>query len=203
MAKRTAPDAIEALADLARTQDGLFSASQAAVKGVDRHQLQRFVGQRLLERDQRGLYRLTPFPESDRAELWRAVLWPSVQRVETPAVLSDGTALSLYEVSTINPNAIDITVPRSLRMRRDAPPGVRVRRRNYESTDLTTVSGLPVTTLYRTLIDLIVDGGGLQFVDEALKDARTEALLTSKELRNLLALRGMDEHLLSILRNPA
>ena len=201
MAKRTAPDAVEALTDLARVQGGFFSASQAAGKEIDRHQLQRLVSQRLLERDRRGLYRLTPFPESEHAELWRAVLWPGIQRVKTSAVISDGTALSLYEVSTINPSAIDITVPRSLRLRRDPPSGVRIHRRDYESSDITTVSGLPVTTLYRTLLDLIVDGGSLQFVDEALKDARTKALLTSKEQRNFDASRGMDEHLFSILRN--
>jgi predicted transcriptional regulator of viral defense system len=201
MAKRTAPDAIEALTELARAQDGLFSASQATAKGVDRHQLQRLVNQRLLERDQRGLYRLTPFPESEHAELWRAVLWPAIQRAETPAVLSDGTALSLYEVSTNNPSTIDITVPRRLRLRRDPPPGIRIRRRDYEDSDLTTVSGLPVTTLYRTLVDLIMDAAGLQFVDEALKDPRARALLTSKELRNVGALRGMDGYLLSMLRN--
>jgi predicted transcriptional regulator of viral defense system len=200
MAKRTGPDSMEALTDLGRGQDGLFSASQAAAKGVDRHQLQRLVGQRLLERDQRGLYRLAPFPESDRAELWRAVLWPAVQRVDTPAVLSDGTALSLYEVSTINPSVIDITVPRWLRLRRSPAPSIRIHRRDYESTDVTTVSGLPVTTLYRTLIDVILDGG-LQFVDEALKNPRTETLLTSKERGNIIGLRALDDHLLSILRN--
>jgi predicted transcriptional regulator of viral defense system len=203
MAKRTAPAAVEALTELARAQDGLFSASQAALKGVSRHQLQRLVGQGLLERDQRGLYRLTPFPESDRAELWRAVLWPAIQRTETPAVVSDGTALSLYEVSTINPSYVDITVPRGLRLRRDPPPGVQLHRRDYTSSEVTNTTGLPVTTLYRTLVDLIVDGSGLQFVDEALQNPRTEAILTSKELHNLVALSGMDEHLLSMLhRKP-
>src|ERR1700681_791406 len=201
MAKRTAPDAVEALTDLARVQGGFFSASQAAGKEIDRHQLQRLVSQRLLERDRRGLYRLTPFPESEHAELWRAVLWPGIQRVKTSAVISDGTALCLYEVSTINPSAIDIPFPRSLRLHRDPPSGVRIHRRDYESSDITTVSGLPVTTLYRTLLDLIVDGGSLQFVHEALRPLRTKALLTSKEQRNFDASRGMDEHLFSILRN--
>lgn len=114
-------------------------------------------------------------------------------------MISDGTALSLYEVSTVNPSAVDITVPRRLRLRRDAPRSVRIHRRDYESSDLTTVSGLPVTTLYRTLVDLVMDGNSLQFLDEVLKESRTEALLTSTERRNVAALRSMDERLLSIL----
>jgi predicted transcriptional regulator of viral defense system len=192
---------VEALTDLARAQDGLFAASQAAAAGVDRHQLQRLVEQKLLERDRPGLYRLAPFPESDRAELWRAVLWPTFQRSDRPAALSDGTALGLYEVSTINPSTIDIAIPRSLRLRREPPAGVRVNRRDYEPSDLTVISGLPATTLYRTLIDLIMNGRDLQFVDEALTHARTAALLTSKELRSIVALRGLDGQLLAMLRN--
>lgn len=92
--------------------------------------------------------------------------------------------------STVNPSAVHITVPRRLRLRRDAPHGVRIHRRDYESSDLTTVSGLPVTTLYRTLVDVIMDGNSLQFVDEVLKESRTEALLTSTERRNVAAFRS-------------
>jgi len=46
-------DSIETLAELALGQDGFFAASQAAARGIDRHQIQRLVPQRLLERDQR------------------------------------------------------------------------------------------------------------------------------------------------------
>lgn len=194
-------EAIESLADLARPQDGFFSVGQAVGNGIDRHQLQRMVEQRLLERDRRGIYRLVPFPESDRAELWRAILWPAVERSDGTAILSDGTALSLYDVSTINPSVIDITVPRSRRLRREPPAGIRVNRRDYDAADLTTVSGLPITTLYRTLIDLIVSGRNLQFVDEALEHARTKALLTAKELRGATAMRTIDDDLLALLRN--
>lgn len=201
MAKRAARDAIQAVTDLARTQDGLFSASQAADKGLDRHLLQRLVTQRILERDQRAIYRLVPFPESERAELWRAVLWPALERVETTAVISDGTALSLHEVSTINPSVIDITVPRSLRLRRDPPRGVVIHRRDYDSKDMTTTAGLPLTTLYRTLVDLIVGGSCLQYVDEALKHPRADALLTSNERRNVTALRALDDATIAMLRN--
>jgi predicted transcriptional regulator of viral defense system len=188
-----------ALSEVARAQDGFVSASQADAAGVDRHQLQRLVAQGLLERDDRGIYRISPFPESERAELWRAILWPSVHRNDSRAVLSDGTALSLFEISTINPNEIAITLPRSLRLRRDSPPGVRIHRRDYEPQDLTTIYGLPVTTLFRTLADLMVDGSELQFVDEALQNAPARGLLTSKELRSLKALRDIDSRLLTIL----
>ena len=186
------------LSEVGNLQSGYFVTGQAAGAGIDRHQLQRLVSQGLLEREGRGLYRIALFPENERAELWRAVLWPLVQRNGARGVVSDGTALDLYAVSTINPPHVDITVPRQTRLRRERPPGIRVRYRNYGPADVTTVEGLPVTTLYRTLLDLIMDGRELQFVDESLE--RSVGTLTRAELRNLRALRQLDSTVLNQVR---
>lgn len=188
------------LADLGSSQAGYFLAAQAAAAGIDRFRLQRFERQGLLERDSRGLYRLTSYPATDDAELWQAVLWPGLRSDKLQAALSDDTALSLYEVSTINPVGVDITLPKGVRVRREKPAAYRVRYRDYKPSDLTRIRGLPATTLARALLDLIVDERVLQFVDEALETAPQRSLLTSREATTLRALRTGDRELLEAMR---
>ena len=55
--------------------------------------------------------------------------------------------------------------------------------------EVTHVFGLPVTTLYRTLFDLIVSSEQHQFVAEALDESPRRGVLTIKEADELLSLR--------------
>jgi len=193
-------DVVAALSDLGSGQAGYFLASQAAAAGIDRFKLRRLERQGLLERDSRGLYRLASYPLTDDAELWQAVLWPGLRDNTIQAVLSDDTALSLYEVSTISPVGVDITVPKGVRIRRGKPRAYRVRYRVYKSTDITKIRGLPATTLARSLLDLIVDARATQFVDEALELGPQRGLLTTREATTLQALRTGARGLLDALR---
>jgi predicted transcriptional regulator of viral defense system len=191
---------VATLSDLGSSQAGYFLASQAAAAGIDRFKLQRLERQGLLERDSRGLYRLASYPVTDDSELWRAVLWPGLRDNMIQAVLSDDTALSLYEVSTISPVGVDITVSKGVRIRRGKPRAYRVRYRDYKATDITKIRGLPTTTLARSLLDLIVDARATQFVDEALELGPQRGFLTTREATTLRALRTGDRGLLEALR---
>ena len=189
------------LADLGSSQGGYLAASQAAAVGIDRFRLGRLEGQGILERDSRGLYRLVAHPIGDDSELWAALLWAGLRGAEPYATLSDDTALSLYEVSTISPVRIDLTVPRRARLRRrSVPRRYRLQHRNYVPADLTRVRGLPTTTLARTLLDLIMEKRALQFVDEALENAPSRGLLMASEVSTLRALRFGDPALLDAVR---
>jgi predicted transcriptional regulator of viral defense system len=195
-AKRDRRADLEALRELAEGQEGYFSAAQAITAGVDRHRLQRLTGQGIIERDTRGIYHFPTYPLGDRAELWRAVLWPSGRRGDVLGTLSHGTALSLYDASTINPSSIDITLPRSIRVRRTIPRTYRLHFRDYDPDETTKLQGLPVTTLFRTLFDLILDYTEFQFVTEALDSAQQKGLLTSNEIKRLKAFREVDPTLI-------
>jgi predicted transcriptional regulator of viral defense system len=189
------------LVDLGSGQGGYLTAGQAASIGVDRFRLGRLEGQGVLERDSRGLYRLVAHPIVDDSELWAALLWAGLRGTEPEATLSDDTALSMYDVSTISPVRIDLTVPKRARLRRvSVPPRYRVRHRNYAPTDLTRVRGLPTTTLARTLLDLIMEKRRLQFVDEALENAPNRGLLTASEVSTLRGLRFGDPALIDAVR---
>src|SRR5579875_1523484 len=107
------------LSQLAATQGGFLTAAQATAAGITWQALNRLAKRGFLEREERGLYRLSHLPIGENAELWKALLWPALDRSDgVRAVLCYGTALSLYDVSTINPKKTDVAVPRAVRVRR-------------------------------------------------------------------------------------
>jgi predicted transcriptional regulator of viral defense system len=108
-------------------------------------------------------------------------------------VLSYGTALDLWNVSTINPATIDITLPKSYRLRRVIPSIYRVHRADLAENEVTFIRALPVTTLYRTLLDLILAGRDQQFVDEALQNT---SMLSESDRTQLKALRIINPSIL-------
>lgn len=163
---------LEALGNIAERQEGYFSAAQAVAAGIERHRLQRLARQGVIERDERGIYRFVVYPHGEQAELWRAVLWPSVQRG--------------------NLTTVDLSISRSLRLRRGVPPAYRIHRRDIDPGEVTSLHGLPLTTLFRTLFDLIVSGEDRQFVAEALVEAPRRGLLTVEETKHLRALSAVD-----------
>jgi predicted transcriptional regulator of viral defense system len=195
----TRRESLSKLASIAEQQDGFFSAAQATVDGVDNKRLQRLVGQGIIERDSRGIYRFVAYPRSERDELWRAVLWPTVKRGDALGVLSHATALSLYDITTIAPQQIDITVPTSMRLRKLIPETYKLRYDSYSPTDVTTVTGLPATTLFRTLFDLIVAHEQRQFVIEAIDEGPGGGILTQKEAQRLRALIAVDPDLIDLI----
>jgi predicted transcriptional regulator of viral defense system len=184
-------DLLDDLANIASSQEGFFSAAQAQEAGIPRQRLARLVSSGILERDKRGIYRFASYPDTENAELWRAVLWPNVSRSLRinklgKGVLSHATALDLWNVSTINPAKLDITLPKHYRIRRGVPSVYRLHRVDLTDSDITFILGLPTTTLYRTLLDLILDGREYQFVDEALN---RPSPLSEEERHKLQALR--------------
>jgi predicted transcriptional regulator of viral defense system len=199
---KTVSALIESLLPIAEQQNGFITAAQALEAGVDRPGITRLVKQGFLERQQRALYRLSHFPQDDNADLWRAVLWPVLDKTSSGSILGTlclETALSLYDVSTINPNKIDIALPGSVRFRREIPSDIIIHPRVYPTDAIVQVKGLPTTTLFRTLADLIADRRSLQFVDEALEVANSRALITSRDDQTLRAMRVLDSRVSFIL----
>jgi predicted transcriptional regulator of viral defense system len=198
VAKSPLRDYLSALSAIGSEQDGYVSAAQAAAAGIDRHRLQRLEHQGILERDSRGIYRLATYPHGENGELWRAVLWPSVNRSDARGVLSHGTALSLHDVSTISPSKIDIAISPGIRLRKRVPGEYRLRFQRYAPEELTHIKGLPVTTLFRTLFDLIVSQQNRQFVEEALQRAPKQGLLTNSEAERLRVLAALHPDVLQM-----
>jgi predicted transcriptional regulator of viral defense system len=172
---------LDHLYDLAEGQDGYFSTNQAEAEGVSRHTLAKAARRGPLLRISRGVYRLSRYPEmSQNAHLWQAVLWPQV-RTDVLATLSHYTALRLHGLSEVNPEHTHITVPRTLRIKRQRPPELVIYHANLERHEVQYVDGLPTTTVERTLRDVAAMGNAVALHD-ALRDARSRNLPIPREL---------------------
>jgi Transcriptional regulator, AbiEi antitoxin/Protein of unknown function (DUF559) len=149
---------------LARRQWGVVSRRQLAALGFSAHGISEWVRTGRLVRLYRGVYAYG----HDRLRVegrWLA----AVMACGPGAVLSHRSASQLWELRQSNSGLIDVTVPsQNGRIRRD---GVRVHRSGRISPEeVSERSGIPVTTVARTLLDLAD-----VLAPQALRRAITEA----------------------------
>jgi predicted transcriptional regulator of viral defense system len=99
--------------------------------------------------------------------------------------LSHETALAVYGISDANPAAIHVTVPKSARLRRESPTSVVVHHDDLSSQAITMIEGLPVTSIARTITDLLHSGGRLDLISQAITDARREGYISASETQRI------------------
>lgn len=161
---------------IAAGQWGLLTTAQAGQVGVTRLQLARMADAGILERVDHGVYATTSSP-IDHLVLratWLA-LSPgrsAEERLADPVnagVVSHASAAGLHRLGDLLDDEPEITFPHRKQSRR----GVRLHRRDLADGDVTVVDGLPVTTVERTVEDLLRDGADpdhvAQIVGQALR----------------------------------
>jgi len=151
-----------------------------------------------IERTARGVYRI-PYVLLNRFSQYReAVLWAKAHRGPINVAISHETALLVvYGISDANPASIHLTVPSVARLRRECPKAIVVHRADLAPNEITTVEGLPLTTISRTIADLLKSGGRIDLARQAIIDARKEGFVSSAEAQRL---RGRLQQHLSGLR---
>lgn len=179
-------DDLDNIIPVAERQEGYFSAVQASEQGISHLALSRMVEAGHIERALWGVYRLTRWPASRHGDLWPIALWG--QKKEWPVVFSHRTALQLHAVSDINPSRIDITLPRQARFRGKLPRAVSIHQRDVPVQQIDHIDGLSVTNLYRTLLDLLVDGLARDSAERVLLGEERPKQLSKRELAELRAL---------------
>ena len=170
------------LFDVAATQRGYFTATQAGACGYSPALLAHHArGGRFL-RVRRGLYRLREYPSSPREEVMAAWLAAGPGR----AVVSPESALDLLELSDVIPNAIHLTVPRS-RRGLVAPPGVLLHTttRPPRPDETTEREGIRLSAPLRTILDAAEWGTAPEQIVLAVGQALARGWLTAGELRHV------------------
>ncbi len=170
------------LYEIAGQQAGYFSARQARQAGVSKALLSHHVKSGRFLRPRRGVYRLAHFPEMPHADLFIAWLAAGEK-----AVVSHERALLLYGLTDLLPAEIHLTVPRTASRRL---PGVRFHTAHLEPEEITTRQGLPVTTVLRTITDLIRSGLAEEWVRQAVRQALARGLLGEAALEEEARRRG-------------
>ena len=156
------------LHEVAAEQSGYFTAQQAATAGYSTYFLRKHVRSGHIEREQRGIYRLVPFPEEHDAEL--VPTWLMTRR---EGVLSHDTALSLYNICDILPSRLHITLPTSWGKRRvPGLPSSVLYYADIAEADRTLLSGVPITGYRRTLEDC----AARRILPDLLRQAAREAI---------------------------
>jgi predicted transcriptional regulator of viral defense system len=178
-------EASRRLFELAEQQQGFFTTKQAKTAGFAENTHPYHVQAGNWIREQRGIYRLTLFPAPDRPDLVLWSLWSRNRREEVVGVYSHQTALSLYELTDLNPAKLHMTVPTNFR-RNSAIPGIVVLHyRDLLKSEIQAGPGYKYTRPLRTILDLI-EAGTVErtFIRQALRQAVDRGLITRQQLRN-------------------
>jgi predicted transcriptional regulator of viral defense system len=184
------------LVSLAEENDGLVTADHARKAGFTDSVLARLVQRGRIERMSRGVYRV-PYLTPGRFSQYReAVLWARANRGPEQVAVSHTTALAAYEISDANPQSIHITVPKAARLRREKPKGIVVHRDDLSPEDIMIHEGMPLTSIARTVADLLKSGERIDLIRQAISDARREGFIQESETRQLR--HRVEEHLKTI-----
>lgn len=171
------------LYDLASLQDGYFTAAQAKSVGYDTNSQHYHVTVGNWSREQRGIFRLANYPLPERPDLVLWYFWSFDRSGRPQGVYSHETALSIYELSDVNPAKIHMTVPRGFRRSKQIPEVLVLHVGQVGTEEVRLTKGVPVTSPIRTLIDVVAAGTlSRDLLRQAVREARQTGLVTAAEL---------------------
>jgi predicted transcriptional regulator of viral defense system len=170
--------------DVARDQHGLVRAADLREIGLDPKRLVDYSRRGLADHLGYGVYRLKLIPPGPWDEFMQAALWPDGR-----GVLSHETALDLHDLCDVNPNHIDITVPKDYRTHREVPALYRLHRRALADDDVAYVQGISVVAPARAIADGIEVGLRPTLIEQAIDTAEREALITAATATRLREIR--------------
>jgi hypothetical protein len=178
-------EASRRLFEIAEQQQGFFTTKQAKAAGFaeNTHPYHVRVGNWI--REYRGIYRLALFPAADRPDFVLWALWSRNRNEEVEGVYSHQTALSLYELSDLNPAKLHMTVPKGFRRNSDIPGVLELHHADLPEGDVQAARGFKFTRPLRTILD-VIEAGTVErdFIRQALRQAVDRGLITRQQIRN-------------------
>ncbi len=178
-------DASRRLFEIAEEQQGFFTTKQAKGAGFAENTHPYHVQAGNWVREHRGIYRLALFPPTDRPDLVLWSLWSRNRNEEVEGVYSHETALSLYELSDLNPAKLHMTVPPYFRRNSEIPGILVLHYADLPASDVQNAQGFKFTRPLRTIVDLI-EAGTIErsFIRQAITQAVDRGLITRQQIRN-------------------
>ena len=169
------PDRV--IAELAASQAGRVARWQLVERGLTRREIGHRLASGHLYSVHRGVYAVGHLGPTRRSGVWGAVL-----AIGPDAFAFGRSAAGVWDVRADNRATVDVGAPRKVRAR----PGICVHHVMLEARDLTTVDGLPVTSLARTMLDLAAELPTHQ-VTRALEQADKLDLLDADAIDEICA----------------
>ncbi len=175
-----------ALFEIIEQQQGYFTAKQAAHAGYLLGSQAHHVKSGNWVRVERGIYRLARFPQSDEEQLVTYSLWSRNRAGEPEGVYSHETALSIHELSDLNPAKLHMTVPATFRRRAKLPAILVLHRAHLDKKVVEQRHGFAVTRPLRAIADLArSESVARDLVEQALSEGRQRGLITGPEITEL------------------
>lgn len=178
-------EALRRLYEIAEAQQGFFTTKQAKAAGFaeNTHPYHARVGNWI--REHRGIYRLALFPPVDRPDLVLWALWSRNRNEEIEGVFSHQTALSIHELSDLNPAKLHMTVPTRFRRNSEIPGILVLHHADLPDSDVQAAHGFKFTRPLRTILDLVeADAVERNFLRQALAQALEQGLITRQQIRS-------------------
>ena len=181
-----AKTATDSLFEIAEGQQGYFTAKQAADAGYQLGSQAYHAKSGNWVRVERGIYRLARFPQSSEEQLVIYALWSRNRAGEPEGVYSHQTALSIHELSDINPAKLHMTVPTAFRRNAATPKILMLHRASLNKEDVEQRQGFAITRPLRTIIDLVAaETVSHDIIEQALAEGRERGLITIREMADL------------------
>jgi predicted transcriptional regulator of viral defense system len=168
------------LFEVAESQAGYFTSADAKKLGYDYPHQHFHVSQGNWIRVDHGIYRLKNFPAAKYEDLMRWWLWSRKK-----AVLSHETAAVLYEVGDLLPGKIHLTVPTNFRKK--PVKNIVLHKASLSDAEVEKRNDLPVTSPFRTILDLARSHLDDERLTAVTKDALQRGLVSRGQLLNVLA----------------
>ncbi len=178
--KRDPRETERALIEIAKEQDGYFTAAQALSVGYTYRQQNHHKNRGNWLYIDHGVYRLRTYPDSENEDLIRWSLWSRNRRGEFQATISHETALAVHELGDAMPSKTHLTVPP--RFRKKAPGGCILHKACLGPRDIERRHGFNVTTPLRTLLDIADSPLSQDLLEGAVRDALRRGDVQSKQL---------------------
>jgi predicted transcriptional regulator of viral defense system len=176
----------DALFEMAEGQQGYFTAKQATDVGYQLGSQAHHVKSGNWVRVERGIYRLARFPQSSEEQLVTYALWSRNRTGEPEGVYSHQTALSIHELSDVNPTKLHMTVPTTFRRRAKLPKILVLHRASLNEKEVEQRQGFAVTRPLRAIADLVAaESVSRDIVEQALTEGRQRGLLSVREVAEL------------------
>ncbi|GGF14929.1 type IV toxin-antitoxin system AbiEi family antitoxin domain-containing protein [Subtercola lobariae] len=178
------------LGSLSAGQWGMLTATQARNRGVSRSNLAHRERDGRLERLAHGVYRQASAPALPLDDLHAAWLSTNPAKVayeralDPDVVVGSAAAAFVHGIGDIDPLPYRMLARERRQTQRQE---VAYSGRELDSADVTSRDGLPVTTVERTLADLLRDYGDISLTADALRDATRLHDLDEVRLVELLA----------------
>ena len=116
---------------------------------------------------------------TERPDLALWSLWSKNRKEEVEGVYSHQTAISLHELSDLNPAKLHMTVPPNFRRNSEIPGVLVLHHSHLAESSIQSGPGYRYTRPLRTVVDLIEDGTvEKNFIRQAARQAVDRGLIT-------------------------